>query len=137
MKSLFFQAFEYFERNIRFRQLCRIGKSTRTLTKESKCRYQTKNSPYRLLMPFKEEDISSDPYVKMYHDVLSDEEIRFVTEMAKEDVSEKKTFTTVIYNQIKQRFPCIISPAKRRKILYRWQRVFDRGQTFGPIEMVR
>lgn len=39
-------------------------------------------------MPFKEEDISNSPYVKLYHDVLYDEEIRTVTEMAKKDVSK-------------------------------------------------
>lgn len=60
----------------------------RTITKKSKCRYQTKNSPYRLLMPFKEEDISDNPYVKMYYDVIYDEEIKTVTGMAAEDVSE-------------------------------------------------
>lgn len=45
------------------------------LTQYSKCRYQTNNSPYRILMPFKEEDINSDPDIKIYHDVLYDEEI--------------------------------------------------------------
>jgi len=59
----------------------------RPLTCDSKCRYQTKNSPYRILMPFKEEDISSDPNVKLYHDIIYDEEIKTITDMASKDVS--------------------------------------------------
>ncbi|CAI6369320.1 unnamed protein product [Macrosiphum euphorbiae] len=57
-----------------FRHLCKHGVS-RTLTKYSKCRYQTNNLFYRILMPFKEEDINSEPLIKIYHDVLYDDEI--------------------------------------------------------------
>lgn len=39
-------------------------------------------------MPFKEEDISNMPYVKLYHDVLFDGEIRNITGMAEKDVSK-------------------------------------------------
>lgn len=28
-----------------------------------------------MLMPFKEEDVSSDPFIKLYHDVIYDNEI--------------------------------------------------------------
>lgn len=38
-------------------------------------------------MPFKEEDISSDPNVKLYHDIIYDEEIKTITDMASKDVS--------------------------------------------------
>lgn len=59
----------------KFRLMCKYGYVSRTLTKYSKCRYQTKNSFYRILMPFKEEDINRDPLVKIYHDVIYDNEI--------------------------------------------------------------
>jgi len=58
-----------------FRNLCKHGVSLRTLTKHSKCRYQTNNLFYRILMPFKEEVINSEPLIKIYHDVLYDDEI--------------------------------------------------------------
>ncbi|XP_016658719.1 prolyl 4-hydroxylase subunit alpha-2-like isoform X1 [Acyrthosiphon pisum] len=71
-----------------FRYLCREGKSVRPLTYDSKCRYQTKNSPYRMIMPFKEEDISSNPNIKLYHDIIYDEEIKTITDMASKDLSD-------------------------------------------------
>jgi len=60
----------------------------RPLTYDSKCRYQTRNSPYRMIMPFKEEDISSNPNIKLYHDIIYDEEIKTITDMASKDVSK-------------------------------------------------
>lgn len=57
------------------------------LTKYSKCRYQTNNSPYRILMPFKEEDINSDPCIRIYHDVIYDEEILHFKKMASLNVN--------------------------------------------------
>jgi len=60
----------------------------RPLTYESKCRYQTKNSPYWILMPFKEEDISINPSIKLYHDFIYNEEIKTITKMASKDVSK-------------------------------------------------
>ncbi|VVC31301.1 Hypothetical protein CINCED_3A004282 [Cinara cedri] len=62
-------------RRIDFKRLCKHGETMRTLTKDSKCRYQTKNCTYRLLMPFKEEDLDNDPCIKIYHDILYDDEI--------------------------------------------------------------
>ncbi|KAL4148258.1 hypothetical protein QTP88_002538 [Uroleucon formosanum] len=75
-----------------FRYLCRIGKSARPLTYDSKCRYQTKNSPYRMIMPFKEEDISSSPYLKLYHDIIYEEEIKTITDMASKNLSDAKYY---------------------------------------------
>lgn len=72
-----------------FIELCRHGKSKKVLTKYSKCRYQTKNSLYRLLMPFKEEDINSDPIIKIYHNVINDEEILKFKTMVLDTVSDK------------------------------------------------
>lgn len=38
-------------------------------------------------MPFKEEDISYSPYVKLYHDFIYDNEIRIALNLAKNNVS--------------------------------------------------
>lgn len=38
-------------------------------------------------MPFKEEHISDDPYIKIYHDVLYDNEIFKIKSIVKESVS--------------------------------------------------
>jgi len=62
------------ENENKFRHLCKHGVSRR-LTKYSKCRYQTNNLFYRILMPFKEEVINREPLIKIYHDVLYDDEI--------------------------------------------------------------
>jgi len=40
-------------------------------------------------MPFKEEDISSEPYIKMYHDVIYDDEIMNAKSIAARTVSRK------------------------------------------------
>lgn len=64
-----------------FRYLCKHG-VLRTLTKYSKCRYQTNNLFYRILMPFKEEDINTDPLIKIYHDVLYNDEILKIKTMS-------------------------------------------------------
>lgn len=39
-------------------------------------------------MPFKEEDISSNPYMKLYHDIIFDKEINTITNLAEKDVSK-------------------------------------------------
>lgn len=69
-----------------FRHLCKRGVS-RTLKKYLKCRYQTNNLFYRILMPFKEEDINSEPFIKIYHDVLYDDEILKIKTASLENVS--------------------------------------------------
>lgn len=69
-----------------FRYLCKYGVS-RTLTTNLKCRYQTNNLFYRLLMPFKEEDINSEPFIKLYHDVLYDDEILKIKTISLANVS--------------------------------------------------
>jgi len=63
------------------------------MTKDSICRYQTKNSYYRMLMPFKEEDLYHDPCIKIYHDVLYDNEIIQIKTMAMDNVSNLFTYT--------------------------------------------
>lgn len=66
--------------------MCYHGASLRGLT-SGQCRYQTKNDYHRILMPFKEEDVSSDPFIKLYHDVLYDGEIVLIKSLAIEHVS--------------------------------------------------
>lgn len=39
-------------------------------------------------MPFKEEDISINPSIKLYHDIIYDKEIELITKMASIDVSK-------------------------------------------------
>jgi hypothetical protein len=39
-------------------------------------------------MPFKEEDISINPSIKLYHDFIYNEEIKTITKMASKDVSK-------------------------------------------------
>ncbi|XP_060880223.1 prolyl 4-hydroxylase subunit alpha-2-like [Metopolophium dirhodum] len=75
-----------------FRHLCKHGES-RTLKKYSKCRYQTNNLFYRILMPFKEEDINSEPLIKMYHDVLYDDEILKIKTMSLTNMTDAKVKT--------------------------------------------
>lgn len=38
-------------------------------------------------MPFKEEDISYNPYMKLYHDLVHDDEIKTIISLAENDVS--------------------------------------------------
>lgn len=72
------------------KNLCKTRISTQTLTVDSKCQYNSKNSLYYMLMPFKEEHISNDPYLKIYHDVLYDNEIMTIKSIAMENVSIKE-----------------------------------------------
>ncbi|XP_059177300.1 prolyl 4-hydroxylase subunit alpha-2-like isoform X2 [Physella acuta] len=46
------------------------------------CQYRTNNHPLLLLQPAKEETVHLDPWVVIYHDVLSDEEIRTIKHLA-------------------------------------------------------
>ncbi|XP_025196695.1 prolyl 4-hydroxylase subunit alpha-2-like isoform X2 [Melanaphis sacchari] len=85
-----FEVYYYLEGRMcenEFRYLCQHGVS-RTITKYSKCRYQTKNSFYRILMPFKEEDINNEPLIKIYHDVLYENEILRIKTMASENMRD-------------------------------------------------
>ncbi|XP_026811721.1 prolyl 4-hydroxylase subunit alpha-2-like [Rhopalosiphum maidis] len=75
-----------------FRHSCKYGVS-RTITKHLKCRYQTKNSFYRILMPFKEEDINSEPFIKIYHDVLYENEISKIKYIVSGNMSDARIQT--------------------------------------------
>ena len=58
------------------------------------CRYETKNIPFLKIAPLKlEEAYKPSPYIVIYHDVISDDEIEFVKNVAKPRVN---TFFSVI-----------------------------------------
>lgn len=78
-----------------FKELCKRGKSNQTMTKDYKCRFQTKNSYYRILIPFKEEDIHHDPLIKIYHDVLYDDEIIKIKSISQDNVSNSFAFIAI------------------------------------------
>lgn len=48
-----------------------------------KCRYQSTNSPFLRIAPFKLEEASLKPYIVIYHDVMQDNEIELLKKMAK------------------------------------------------------
>ncbi|XP_011292629.2 prolyl 4-hydroxylase subunit alpha-1 [Musca domestica] len=56
------------------------------------CKYFTNNHPYRLLQPYKVEQLSLDPYIIQVYDVLTDEEIKTVKSIAKPHMERSKVF---------------------------------------------
>lgn len=66
-----------------YESLCR-GEETHDykLKHKLKCRYVNKNNPILLLQPAKEEDVYLDPWIVVYHDVLSDYEIETIKKLA-------------------------------------------------------
>ncbi|XP_023036401.1 prolyl 4-hydroxylase subunit alpha-1 [Drosophila willistoni] len=51
-------------------------------TKHLYCRYNTTTTPFLRLAPFRMEELSLNPYMVAYHNVLSDEEIRQLNRMS-------------------------------------------------------
>ncbi|KAG8185444.1 hypothetical protein JTE90_022375 [Oedothorax gibbosus] len=66
-----------------YERLCR-GERIRSLAEESKlfCKYTTGGSFYLLIQPVKVEILSLDPWIVMYHDILSDEDANFFRDLA-------------------------------------------------------
>lgn len=65
------------------------------------CKYETKNIPFLKIAPLKlEEAYKPSPYIVIYHDVISDDEIEFVKNMAKPRVI-LYSFKITIYNYLK------------------------------------
>lgn len=58
----------------------------------AKCRYLHHMNPFLKLCPFKEEQVSEQPYAVIYHDILSDFEIDQVIEIAKPNLSKEREF---------------------------------------------
>jgi hypothetical protein len=60
-----------------FMKICRTGKIEPALIKlkEFSCRFLHHGDPYLKMGPFKEEQMSVIPYVVVFHDIFSDNEI--------------------------------------------------------------
>lgn len=67
-----------------YEKLCRgeIERDPKLLA-QLKCRYITNNSPYLKIAPFKVEEANLKPYIVIYHDVIYDQEIEEIKQMAK------------------------------------------------------
>ncbi|KAG8185447.1 hypothetical protein JTE90_022378 [Oedothorax gibbosus] len=76
----------------RYKQLCR-GEQLRTPEQERKlkCRYTSNGSKYLLLHPVKEETLNLDPLIVVYHDVIRDNDIEFLKDMAEDIGLERAT----------------------------------------------
>ncbi|XP_022316920.2 prolyl 4-hydroxylase subunit alpha-1-like isoform X1 [Crassostrea virginica] len=66
-----------------YESLCR-GEDTHNykLKHKLKCRYVNKNNPRLLLKPAKEEEVYLNPWIVVYHDVVSDKEIETIKKIA-------------------------------------------------------
>ncbi|XP_012939002.1 prolyl 4-hydroxylase subunit alpha-1 [Aplysia californica] len=64
-----------------YEALCRDEITTRPKHRLT-CQYRTINHPILLLQPAKEETVHFDPWVVVYHDVVSDQEIRQIKQLA-------------------------------------------------------
>ena len=56
------------------------------LSSRLKCYYSRGHHPFLLLQPVKVEQVSLEPFIVVYHDVISDNEINKIQEMAKPEV---------------------------------------------------
>ncbi|KAH8409887.1 hypothetical protein KR009_000306 [Drosophila setifemur] len=52
------------------------------------CRYNTTTTPFMRIAPLKEEEISRNPLIWLYHDVISDNEIVEITNLTRDDMIE-------------------------------------------------
>lgn len=70
-----------------YQKLCRgIEMRSPEFVAKLKCRYVTKNSPFLMIAPIKMEELSSDPYLVIFHDVIYDREIEIIKYIAKPKV---------------------------------------------------
>lgn len=78
-----------------YEKLCRgeIGPDADVLA-QLKCRYVA-NRPFLKIAPLKLEEANLSPYIVVYHDVMYDNEIELIKQMAKPRVS--KTFTMILF----------------------------------------
>lgn len=111
-------AYTSYERQM-YEKLCRgeVGPELKQLA-ELKCRYVTENSPFLTIAPLKLEEASLNPYIVVYHDVIYDDEIEFVKQMAKPRVSHSFTGHKVndIYESLMSLFPHFSSVVQPFKI---------------------
>uniref|UniRef100_A0A2M4BK34 procollagen-proline 4-dioxygenase n=2 Tax=Anopheles marajoara TaxID=58244 RepID=A0A2M4BK34_9DIPT len=68
----------------KFYSLCR-GESPRTAAEVSKlrCRYESNRVPFLKIAPLKLEEVSLDPFIVVYHQVISDREIKTFIEITR------------------------------------------------------
>ncbi|GFR74347.1 prolyl 4-hydroxylase subunit alpha-1 [Elysia marginata] len=66
-----------------YEALCR-GENTQPIkdAHRLKCQYVTNNHPLLLLQPAKEEEMHLDPWIVVYHDIMSEEEMRQIKRLA-------------------------------------------------------
>ncbi|XP_073817118.1 prolyl 4-hydroxylase subunit alpha-2-like [Musca autumnalis] len=80
-----------------FESLCR-GDYENVFNPDQKnlfCKYFTNNHPYRLLQPYKVEQLSLDPYVIHVYDVLTDDQINTLKDIAKPHMARSTVFNLV------------------------------------------
>lgn len=67
-----------------YEMLCRGDlKQTPRQQRELHCKYVTNNVPFLKIAPLKLEEANKSPYIVIYHDVMYDNEIRVVKDLAK------------------------------------------------------
>ncbi|XP_016976434.1 prolyl 4-hydroxylase subunit alpha-2 [Drosophila rhopaloa] len=89
-----------------FDGLCRSV--SRRQTNESKitrlhCRYNTTTSPFLKLAPFRMEELSLDPYIVLYHNVLNDDDMERLVRMSEPFLERTTVFR--VDNRIEQLAP--------------------------------
>lgn len=52
-----------------------------------RCKFLTNNLPFLKIAPFKVEELSLEPYITVFHEVISDAEIAFVKKLSQSEVS--------------------------------------------------
>lgn len=74
--------------NKNYRLLCR-GDVLKNITELSKlrCRFDDNNVAYRLLAPFKIEELNQEPPVLVFRDILSNAEIETIIQLATPEVN--------------------------------------------------
>lgn len=60
--------------------------------RELRCRYATNNVPFLLIGPFKLEEVSRDPIVILYHDVMYDKDMDYLKMIAKRNLRRAEVY---------------------------------------------
>ncbi|XP_036675465.3 prolyl 4-hydroxylase subunit alpha-1 [Drosophila suzukii] len=73
-----------------YKRLCRSSFSPKP--SRLHCRYNSTTSPFLILAPLKMEEISLEPYIVVYHDILPDKDIMQLIILAEPQLKETKVF---------------------------------------------
>uniref|UniRef100_A0A2M4DKV4 Putative prolyl 4-hydroxylase subunit alpha-2 n=1 Tax=Anopheles darlingi TaxID=43151 RepID=A0A2M4DKV4_ANODA len=75
----------------KFYSLCR-GESPRTASEMAKlrCRYVSNRVPFLKIAPLKLEEVSLDPFIVVYHQVISDNEIKTIIEISRNSLKRSR-----------------------------------------------